>query len=140
MARGDTYEVELRYRRHDGEYRWYLARAEPLLDADGQIVEWFGASTDIHDRKLAEGELQRRNARLETEVEQRTRELERIWRTSRDLMLVARTDGTMLSANPAWERLLGWPVEWLEGRNAGEIKHPDDAERTLAELKRLSDA
>jgi PAS domain S-box-containing protein len=52
-ARGVPYEIECRYRRRDGSYRWYVARAEPLRDADGQVVHWFGTSTDIHERKEA---------------------------------------------------------------------------------------
>ncbi|HYG62182.1 MAG TPA: PAS domain S-box protein [Thermoanaerobaculia bacterium] len=52
--RGDFYEVEMRYRRADGEYRWFIARARPVRDDRGRIVAWFGSSHDVHDRKLAE--------------------------------------------------------------------------------------
>ena len=41
LANGTRYEVECRYRRHDGAYRWYIARAEPQRDASGQILRWF---------------------------------------------------------------------------------------------------
>jgi PAS domain S-box-containing protein len=47
-------ELEARLRRHDGEYRWFLFRAEPLRDEAGNIVKWYGSSTDIEDRKRAE--------------------------------------------------------------------------------------
>ena len=67
-TRGVLYEVEVRYRRRDGEYRWFIARAEPLRDADGRVTAWFGTSTDIHDRRVAEAELQRLNATLEARV------------------------------------------------------------------------
>ncbi|HEY9282981.1 MAG TPA: PAS domain S-box protein, partial [Pyrinomonadaceae bacterium] len=54
-AAGATFECELRIRRGaDGDYRWHLARAVPLRDAEGRIVKWFGTSTDIDDRKRAE--------------------------------------------------------------------------------------
>ncbi|HEY9686673.1 MAG TPA: PAS domain S-box protein [Coleofasciculaceae cyanobacterium] len=46
------YEAEYRYRRHDGEYRWFLARAHPLRDEQGRITAWYGSSTDIQDFKL----------------------------------------------------------------------------------------
>jgi PAS domain S-box-containing protein len=49
LATGEPYEVEHRLRRHDGEYRWMIARAEPTRDADGRIVRWFGTAVDIHD-------------------------------------------------------------------------------------------
>ncbi|WP_165842835.1 PAS domain S-box protein [Phenylobacterium deserti] len=48
-----VYEVESRYRLKNGEYRWYLIRAEPIRDESGEIVRWLGAGIDIHDRKLA---------------------------------------------------------------------------------------
>jgi PAS domain S-box-containing protein len=47
-------ELEARLRRFDGEYRWFLFRAEPLRDEAGNIVKWYGSSTDIEDRKLVE--------------------------------------------------------------------------------------
>ncbi len=70
-----TYEIEVRYRRHDGAYRWYVARAEPLRDPGGVITTWFGTSTDIHDRKLVEERLQELNETLESRVAERTSEL-----------------------------------------------------------------
>jgi PAS domain S-box-containing protein len=47
-------ELEARLRRHNGEYRWFLFRAEPLRDELGNIVKWYGSSTDIEDRKRTE--------------------------------------------------------------------------------------
>jgi PAS domain S-box-containing protein len=55
---GETFEAEFQYRRRDGIYRWFLARAVPLKDAEGNIVKWIGTSTDIHDRKQAEEQLE----------------------------------------------------------------------------------
>jgi PAS domain S-box-containing protein len=52
--RGMRGELEARLRRFDGEYRWFLFRAEPLHDELGNIVKWYGSSTDIEDRKVAE--------------------------------------------------------------------------------------
>ncbi len=48
------YEVEYRLRRHDGEYRWTLARGLPMKDADGKVTRWFGTNTDIHERRVLE--------------------------------------------------------------------------------------
>jgi PAS domain S-box-containing protein len=56
-------EVEVRKRRFDGEYRWFLCRTEPLRDASGAIVAWYGTGTDIEDRKRAESALQRSEQR-----------------------------------------------------------------------------
>ena len=54
MAAGRPYEGEMRLRRADGEYRWFLVRTVPLRDEQGLIVKWYGASTDIEDWKRAE--------------------------------------------------------------------------------------
>jgi PAS domain S-box-containing protein len=54
VATGEHYEVEYRLKRHDGDYRWTLARGVPVRSADGTITRWFGTNTDIHDRRLLE--------------------------------------------------------------------------------------
>jgi PAS domain S-box-containing protein len=51
---GTEYEIEVRIRRRDGEYRWWLTRATPIKDASGNVNSWFGSSTDIHDMKMAQ--------------------------------------------------------------------------------------
>jgi PAS domain S-box-containing protein len=57
-------ELEARLRRFDGEYRWFLFRAEPLRDELGNIVKWYGSSTDIEDRKRAEQALRESEQRF----------------------------------------------------------------------------
>jgi PAS domain S-box-containing protein len=69
LQTGERYETEYRMRRHDGEYRWLLARAMPLRDASGRIDRWFGTCTDIHDQRLLADT-------LETKVKERTRDLQ----------------------------------------------------------------
>jgi len=64
MASGAPGEGEVRLRRYDGEYRWFLYRANPLRDDQGAIVKWYGVNTDIEDRKRAEQELRRSEAFL----------------------------------------------------------------------------
>ncbi|HVG31369.1 MAG TPA: ATP-binding protein [Pyrinomonadaceae bacterium] len=51
LSTGETYEVEFRLRDAGGVYRWHLARALPMRDAEGTIVKWFGTNTDIDDQK-----------------------------------------------------------------------------------------
>jgi PAS domain S-box-containing protein len=77
VAEGELYQTEYRLRRaSDGSYRWHLARAIPRRDANGTILGWFGSTSDIHDQKLAQEELERR-------VQERTAELrtanEQLW-------------------------------------------------------------
>jgi PAS domain S-box-containing protein len=53
-AAGRHIDHELRMRRADGQYRWFLTRALPLRDDLGNIVKWYGTATDIEDRKRVE--------------------------------------------------------------------------------------
>jgi PAS domain S-box-containing protein len=57
MAAGEQCEYEIRLRRADGEYRWFLVRTVPLRDEQGNIVKWYGTSTDITERRNAENAL-----------------------------------------------------------------------------------
>jgi PAS domain S-box-containing protein len=68
LREGTDYEIEVRNRRHDGEYRWFLTRASPIRDAGGRITGWFGSTTDIHDRKQAEERQQILTAELSHRV------------------------------------------------------------------------
>jgi PAS domain S-box-containing protein len=54
MTTGELFEIESRFRRADGQYRWFLTRAVPLRDSRGKIVRWYGTSIEIEDRKRAE--------------------------------------------------------------------------------------
>ena len=54
MAAEAPGEMEARLRRHDGTYRWFLFRANPLRSESGAIVTWYGVNTDIEDRKRAD--------------------------------------------------------------------------------------
>jgi PAS domain S-box-containing protein len=65
LASGKSGELEARLRRADGVYRWFLFRVEPLRDAQGTIVKWYGTNTDIDDRKRAEALLAGENQILE---------------------------------------------------------------------------
>lgn len=65
LASGVLFEQEIRWRRHDGEYRWFLTRAEPLRDHTGTVTTWVGANTDVHDFRQARHALEANNARLQ---------------------------------------------------------------------------
>ncbi|MBC7827677.1 MAG: PAS domain S-box protein [Chitinophagaceae bacterium] len=66
---GEQYLIEYRFRdRIHGDYRWFLGKALPIKDDQGNIIKWFGTCTDIHDQKI-------QAERLEEQVTIRTREL-----------------------------------------------------------------
>jgi PAS domain S-box-containing protein len=64
MQTGTSYQALSRLRRADGEYRWHQVRAQPLRDREGRIVQWYGLSIDIDERKRAEQALQEEHERL----------------------------------------------------------------------------
>src|SRR5438093_6000339 len=64
LATGAPFENEARRRAANGEYRWFLARAVPLRDEQGNILKWYGITMEIDDRKNAEEKLRRSEASL----------------------------------------------------------------------------
>jgi PAS domain S-box-containing protein len=64
LASGEPLMNEVRLCRADGQYRWHLIHGVPLRDASGKIVKWYGAATDIEDRKRVEEALRRSEAYL----------------------------------------------------------------------------
>jgi PAS domain S-box-containing protein len=64
MQTGTSYQALSRLRQADGEYRWHQVRAQPLRDREGRIVQWYGLSVDIEERKQAEDRLRRSEAYL----------------------------------------------------------------------------
>jgi formate hydrogenlyase transcriptional activator len=69
LSAGSAYELELRLRKGDGTYRWFLVRFNPLRDEQGQITRWYVALTDIEDRKRAEDRLRSENVALREEID-----------------------------------------------------------------------
>jgi PAS domain S-box-containing protein len=102
LSSGSAYEVELRLRKHDGSYRWHLARYNPVRDDNGHIMRWYVTATDIEDRKQAEDRLRQENVALREEIDKASM-FEEIVGTSRPLKAVlsriakvAPTDSTVL--------------------------------------------
>ncbi|HEV8722436.1 MAG TPA: PAS domain-containing protein, partial [Candidatus Binatia bacterium] len=69
LSRGEPFEAELRARRKDGQYRWFLVRYNPLRDDEGRIIRWYATGTDIEDRKQAEDRVQKENLALREEID-----------------------------------------------------------------------
>ena len=65
LPEAKPFEAEIRIRRFDGQYRWFLSRAFPLRDPSGRVLGWAGNDIDIHDRRQAEERLRRSEAYLQ---------------------------------------------------------------------------
>ena len=137
LRTGEPYHIEYRLRHRSGEYRWVLGRAQCVRDCDGEIRRWFGTCTDIQDLVEARELLARSQEQLEAEVEQRTRERNRVWEMSSDLFAIMDFDGHLRAINPAWTATLGFEQRDLLTRDARVQVHPDDQEELWAAVERL---
>jgi formate hydrogenlyase transcriptional activator len=66
---GAPFEIEIRARRKDGQYRWFLFRYKPLRDDEGRIIRWYATGIDIDDRKQAEERIHNENMALREEID-----------------------------------------------------------------------
>ena len=124
LVTGEPYEMEYRIRRaSDGAYRWFIGRAEPVRNEAGEIVRWFGTSTDIHDLREA-------REQLRTQGEQ----LRLVHRATTDVVRDLDAASGVLAWGPAVVDVLGWEeavagtdLAWWEDR-----VHPDDRAHAVA--------
>ena len=137
IATGAPLDAEIRIRRHDGDYRWHLVRARRSPGEAGDDALWIGSSIDIEDQKRASAALSAVNATLEERVERRTAERDRMWRLSKDIMLVADLEGTLFAVNPAFMSILGWTEAEVQGTLLLELVHPDDRAPTAHQIAAL---
>ena len=119
LTSGEAGEVEARLRRHDGSFRWFLLRAEPLRDETGKIVRWYGTSTDIEERKQAEEKLRQDEC-----------ELRRITDVIAQMIVVHDPEGAPIYANQFVLDYTGLTIEDVTRPDyRSRIIHPDDFER-----------
>ena len=116
----DAGEAEARLRRHDGEYRWFLFRANPLRDETGAIVKWYGVNTDIEDRKRAEEALRKSERQFRLLVE-----------TIPALVWRGTPEGELDYLNQRAVEYLGHTAQSLAGGRWLELVHPDHRDATV---------
>ncbi len=110
----------------------------PWSEAEKKFIEdVLERARNAIERRRAEEQLRALAASLEEQVAARTAERDRIWHVSRDLLVVAKPDGVLVSVNPAWSHILGWRHEEIVGRAVDWLIHPDDLARTHEELGRI---
>ncbi|MEZ2300319.1 MAG: PAS domain S-box protein [Microcoleus sp.] len=116
-----TYRNEHRLRCKDGSYKWILDRGQLVeWDTEGKPLRFIGTHCDISDRKTAE------------------LELEQFFSLAIDLLCIADVSGRFRRLNPAWETILGYSTQELEGQLFLDLVHPDDLASTLDAISNLS--
>jgi len=151
---GTVRDYTVRYRiirPSDGETRWISVKSTIERDEQGRAIRLVGAHTDVTEQVMAEqalrqseeryrklaDQLSELNATLAQRVEEKTRERDRIWNVSQDLLVVADRNGVWRTVNPAWTRTLGWSEAELLNRTSEWLEHPDDGGMTRAQVNRL---
>lgn len=131
-----------RVRRRGGAYEdaHFTICYSPIPDASAAhgIGGILVSCVETTERVRTEQALRRLNDTLEAEVAQRTRERDRIWQVSEDLLGVSNFDGYFISVNPAWTRLLGWSEDEIKKIHVNDLRHPDDAAHSIAGRQRLA--
>mgnify|MGYP002776666663 CR=1 FL=1 len=122
-----------------GNLKWWHVNVSPIMGSDGLPEKILCVSRDITPLREAEESLRKLNESLEQRVVERTRDRDRIWRLSPDLMLVAQLDGVISAVNPAWTRMLGHAESDLVGSQLLALVHPDDLAVSSSAVSRLGD-
>lgn len=128
--------IELVARRKDGSRTFLDVSASRWL-SEGRVFAT-AILRDMNERQAAEEALRELNLSLEQRVAERTQERDRIWQVSLDMLGVAAADGTWISINPAWTKILGWIPEEILGKTSEWLEHPDDRRKMRDAVSRLA--
>nr|WP_158555227.1 response regulator [Fulvimarina endophytica] len=114
------YNVEHRVRRTDGEWRDMKVKAVPLLDADGNVLEWNGSHTDVTD--LREAEAKRDEAGFQFEM---------LADNIPQMAWMADPSGAIFWYNKRWYDYTGTTLQDMRGFGWRKVHHPDHEERVV---------
>jgi PAS domain S-box-containing protein len=116
---GRSFEVEGRFRRRDGEFRWFLFRGSPLLDESGKVAKWYGTNTDLDDRK-----------RVEDALRASERDLRLIFETIPGFVWTMSAAGEVDAVSQQMLQYIGKTLKEL--KDWSQFVHPDDRVRLIA--------
>ncbi len=120
------------------EHTTWNFSAAPITGEDGKIAGLFNQGIEITEQVRREQVSHQVQATLERTVDETTRDRNRLWELSADIMLRCGFDGTIKTVNPAWKEMLGWDEADLVGTNVLALIHPDDVDRSIAGVQELA--
>ncbi|MGX5776308.1 response regulator [Methylorubrum zatmanii] len=118
IAAGESWQDTFPLRGRDGHYRWFLSLAEPVRDADGHVVRWYGTNTDVTDTRAAQEALGHSEQRFRALVDASAAV---IWNTT--------AEGELMPPQPRWAAYTGQGEEAYQGWGWVDAVHPDDRAR-----------
>lgn len=121
VRKGEPFSHQVRVRRFDGVYRWFMVRAVPLRDSRGIIVHWFGTNMDIHDQRIAEVDAARQAEMAESESKYRS-----LANSSPQIVFAATAVDGISYANTQWLGYSGQTLAQALRLGFMEHVHPND--------------
>ncbi|HUP23101.1 MAG TPA: PAS domain S-box protein [Thermoanaerobaculia bacterium] len=127
LARRGTFDAEMRFRRHDGAYRWMRSVGSPRFGPSDELLGYCGSTIDVSEQRQVEQELRDSEQRYRAIVESQA-----------EMVCRFRADGTILFANDAYARARGATGEGFAGTSLWSFVHGEDRRRVEELLARLS--
>lgn len=134
FERGEPYVIEHRVRGRDGTYRWFLARGIPVRDETGQVVRWFGTTTDIHEQKLDRVQLEDQARQLREADRRKDEFLAVLGHELRNPLAAIRSGVSLLPTIRADDERFAW----VETMLANNVRHLASLLDDLLDLNRIS--
>jgi formate hydrogenlyase transcriptional activator len=134
FGKEEVFEMEVRMRRQDGEYRWFRYQLNPLRNERGQTSRWCGTRVDIDDQKRAAAKAQKEYL----ELREHFNELQQIMDVVPLHLYLVQPDGTAIASNRSVEELWG-PIGALPPKEfLNRFAHPEDLEKLWTEFLKSS--
>jgi PAS domain S-box-containing protein len=121
VTQGISFETELRMRRRDGSYRWFMIRAVPRRGAGGQILRWYGINTEIYGINTEIEELKR----AQEELQKQTFRFSDFFGQAPEAAAVLSTDGRVASVNNEFTRMFGYEADQVLGQPIDDLIVPE---------------
>ena len=115
LASGQPGETEARLRRYDGVDRWFLFRGVPQYDDRGELVKWYGQTTDIEDRK-----------RAEEEVKKQTAHLDELFELAPHAVVLVDAEVRVIRVNREFTRMFGYTADEAVNRPLLDLVAPEE--------------